>query len=54
MKILIIALVLLVALALLYILKRHLKNKQYAEWLKAKDDSHRFLGLKRSKKYGEY
>lgn len=54
MKILIIALVLFVALALFYFLKRHLKNKQYSEWLKAKEDGHRFLGLKRSKKYGEY
>lgn len=45
-------LVLIVVLFCLVILR--LKDKKQAEWLQAKENSHRFLGLKRSKKYGEY
>lgn len=44
--------VLIVVLVCLVVLR--LKDKKQAEWLQAKEDSHRFLGLKRSKKYGEY
>lgn len=45
-------LILIVVLFCLVVLR--LKDKKQAEWLQAKEDSHRFLGLKRSKKYGEY
>lgn len=47
-----IVLILIVFLICLFVFR--LKDKKQAEWLQAKEDSHRFLGLKRSKKYGEY
>lgn len=49
-----IALLLVLIVVLFCSVVLRLKDKKQAEWLRAKEDSHRFLGLKRSKKYGEY